>query len=75
VTRYGTLVVVGALLYGALYFSACFTLAQYELRAVLGALRSAVGSAAGHLPLGLSRGGGESDGGPTQQPDPSLVKP
>jgi len=32
--EYGTLVVVAALLYAALYFSACFTLAQYELKAV-----------------------------------------
>jgi len=67
--RYGALVVVVAVLYATLYFAACFTLAQYEIQAVFGALRSAAGRLRGRL-----TGSGES-GGPTPPPDPLLVKP
>jgi len=67
--RYGTLVVVAAILYGTVYFAACFTLAQYELQAVFAALRSATGRLRGRL-----TGSGES-GEPPPPLDPLLVKP
>ena len=67
--RYGTLVVVAAILYATVYFAACFTLAQYELQAVFAALRSATGRLRGRL-----TGSGES-GEPPPPLDPLLVKP